>query len=157
MNYCKHGCGQEGKFQLKNGEWICSDNVSKCPEIRKKNSISVKEGRRLEKEKGIKRAFALKRVSCQYCSKNITVQNIKHHEFSCYLNPKNIRLCPICETPIKDKNSTTCSQKCGQVYFKDMFNEIRKTRDMSWANGHSYTFICFKYHEKNVLYVVKIL
>ncbi len=147
MKYCKYGCDQEAEYTLKSGS-CCSDSPNKCPENRKKNSIGVKKSRALEKEKGIKRIIYKIKIPCKYCKKDIIKGQITKHEYFCYLNPKNIRLCPICEVPIKDKKATTCSQKCAQIYFKDMFNEVRRNRDMSWSNGPLYTSICFKHHEK---------
>ena len=38
MPLCDYGCGQEAKHQFKNGKWCCSSNLSKCPNIKKKNS-----------------------------------------------------------------------------------------------------------------------
>lgn len=35
-------CGQEAKFQLKNGRWCCREKYQQCPEIRKKNSLKNK-------------------------------------------------------------------------------------------------------------------
>jgi hypothetical protein len=43
MSLCNYGCGQEAKFVLKNGKNCCSPNWSKCPELRRKNSIGLKE------------------------------------------------------------------------------------------------------------------
>lgn len=40
MKYCKYGCGQLGIKQLKNGNWICSDDHRKCPVNKKKYSQS---------------------------------------------------------------------------------------------------------------------
>lgn len=37
---CKYNCGQEGKYQLKNGDWACSKYSSQCPEQKRKNSES---------------------------------------------------------------------------------------------------------------------
>lgn len=39
---CKYGCGQEARFQLKNGAWCCSEHYNKCSEKRKKNSDGIK-------------------------------------------------------------------------------------------------------------------
>lgn len=47
---CQYGCGEEAKFQLKNGNWCCSEKHNKCLSIRKKNSEGLsrayKEGRK---------------------------------------------------------------------------------------------------------------
>jgi len=37
---CDYGCGQEAKFQFKNGKWCCSKSTAKCPTIRRKISIN---------------------------------------------------------------------------------------------------------------------
>lgn len=39
---CDYGCGQEGFYQLKCGKWCCSQIVTKCPEMRRKNSAGIK-------------------------------------------------------------------------------------------------------------------
>lgn len=43
---CDYGCGQEARYQRKNGKWCCSKNVCQCPAIRKKlveNHVDSKE------------------------------------------------------------------------------------------------------------------
>lgn len=43
---CDYGCGQEAKYQRKNGKWCCSKNIAQCPAIRKKlveNHVDSKE------------------------------------------------------------------------------------------------------------------
>ena len=42
MSNCKH-CGSEGKYQNKQGDWLCESNANKCPSIKKKNSEGVKK------------------------------------------------------------------------------------------------------------------
>jgi len=41
MKFCIH-CGQEATHQFKNNNWCCSKYISQCPEIRKRNSKSLK-------------------------------------------------------------------------------------------------------------------
>ena len=38
MILCEYGCTQKAKYQFKNGKWCCSENVSCCPNIKKKIS-----------------------------------------------------------------------------------------------------------------------
>lgn len=38
---CDYGCGNEAKYQLKNGKWCCSKHYSSCPEVRRKNSSTL--------------------------------------------------------------------------------------------------------------------
>jgi len=42
MNLCYLGCGNEGKHQLKNGKWCCSEKWQQCPARRKKISKANK-------------------------------------------------------------------------------------------------------------------
>ena len=46
LKLCDYGCGQEAKYQLKNGKWCCSDSHTSCPEVRNKNSKGVKIARK---------------------------------------------------------------------------------------------------------------
>ncbi len=39
---CDYGCGQEAKYQFKNGKWCCSKNQNSCPKIREKHKESAK-------------------------------------------------------------------------------------------------------------------
>jgi len=39
---CDYGCGQEAKYQFKNGKWCCSKYISQCPIVKKKISESTK-------------------------------------------------------------------------------------------------------------------
>ena len=48
MNMCDYGCGQESKYQFKNGKRCCSEYIAKCPKIIK----TIKE-----KNKGKKRSL----------------------------------------------------------------------------------------------------
>ena len=36
MKLCEYGCGQEAKYQFKNGKWCCSKSYNSCPFQRKK-------------------------------------------------------------------------------------------------------------------------
>lgn len=38
MKKCDYGCGQEGRFTLKNGKSCCSKKYSLCPGIRKRRA-----------------------------------------------------------------------------------------------------------------------
>ena len=69
---CKYGCGQEGRFQLKNGKWCCSEYHSQCPVTRKEISKTRKGRKTSEKVKGKmrnarKNSTASKNPSNQLC------------------------------------------------------------------------------------------
>ena len=89
-------------------------------------------------------AFAkrLYKVQCQYCKDEVVVSNRNRHEAACYLNPDNIKLCEVCETPIKDykKSKGTCSHSCSNKFFSHLRNKPE--------NYSRYTTICWKEHKK---------
>lgn len=37
MNFCKYGCGREGKYKIKIGGWCCSKSHNICPANKEKN------------------------------------------------------------------------------------------------------------------------
>ena len=81
-------------------------------------------------------------VKCQYCTNEVIVSNIKRHENACYLNPNNLRLCQVCDSPIKDyKHSKgTCSHSCSNKFFSHLRNKPE--------NYTRYTTLCWKAHKK---------
>ncbi len=46
MSLCDYGCGQEAKYQFKNGKWCCSKTHRSCPEICIKVSEALKGKKR---------------------------------------------------------------------------------------------------------------
>jgi len=42
---CDYGCGQEAKYQFKNGKWCCCESNNSCPEIKMKISESLKQNK----------------------------------------------------------------------------------------------------------------
>lgn len=81
-------------------------------------------------------------VECEFCKRTISCNSIKKHKVSCYLNPQNLKLCVVCESPIKDyKHSKgTCSHSCSNKFFKHLRNKPE--------NYKRYTTICWDYHKK---------
>lgn len=134
--FCSYGCGNEGIHTLKNGKVCCSNSWNKCPVNRKKNSEKTK----------ITNKFIVTGndflSQCPWCKKEGTLSSIGKHKKSCYLNPDNLKLCPICSDPIKDyKNSKTCSHSCSNTYFRSgPFNP-------NWKED-SYRTTCFHYWGK---------
>ena len=144
---CEYGCGKEAIHQLKNGKWICSDSPNKCPSLKKKNSSRQKITHKFIDPKN--NPANMKHI-CPYCNKEWALSGLTRHIKSCYLNPKNLKLCPICDIPIKDyKNNTTCSSKCARIYFEDKYLEYAK---MAWSDKEkTYREICFEYHKKECI------
>ena len=47
---------------------------------------------------------ANKKHKCEFCNRCINWSTLKRHKDACYLNPVNLKLCSICNEPIKDYN-----------------------------------------------------
>lgn len=87
------------------------------------------------------REAALQKRLCSYCSKSISMNSMRKHETSCYLNPENLKPCPVCETPIRNyKTSLTCGHSCSNRYTK------AGPLHGNWK-ASSYRSTCFIYHE----------
>ena len=134
---CNYGCGKEAKYELKNKKWCCSKSINSCLGMRKKNSNATKLSNTFKVN-----AHNIK-VKCKHCSKVFGKANIKIHETNCYLNKSNLKLCPICSTPIKNfRTSETCSYSCANKHFKTGEN------NGNW-NKDAYRSTCFAYHKKS--------
>jgi len=49
MKKCDYGCGQEAKYQFKNGKWCCSKYSSRCPALKNKyNNRKIQKKERIE-------------------------------------------------------------------------------------------------------------
>ena len=82
------------------------------------------------------------RIKCSYCVKDFTKGNLLKHESSCYLNPSNLKPCPVCDKPIKAfKTGATCSSGCANTLFRTGPNHG------NWSDKQ-YRSTCFHYHEK---------
>ena len=90
----------------------------------------------------VARTKASSKLPCTYCSKEYSLGNIKKHETSCYLNPVNLKECPICDSPIKNyKTSSTCGYSCSNK----LTPRAKKDEDVG------YRTLCFRYHKKECL------
>jgi len=86
-----------------------------------------------------------KKQKCRWCKEERVVANLSRHEESCYLNPKNLKLCPVCNKPIKNfKTGTTCSCGCANTYFRT------GTNHPNWKDC-AYRTTCFVYHKKKCI------
>lgn len=122
MNLCHYGCGNEGIYILSNGYYCCQKTYQKCPEVRRKSSHSL-IGRYINTD----RVYG--KSQCPHCSMIFSNVSIKHHIKSCYMNPLNLKICPVCGNPIKDyKHSRTCSKKCAHIYSKEKYLAVWKKR-----------------------------
>lgn len=137
---CQYGCGGVANHLLSSGKHCCSDNFRKCPEVRRKNSLGVSKSYKGTND----RISKLKRkVSCKHCGEEKAIVVISKHERTCYLNPENLTLCPVCDKPIKSyKTAQTCSNKCAGQLFKDKYTDIA----IEAHETASYRTVCFEFH-----------
>lgn len=90
----------------------------------------------------IARKKALEKIECIFCNKLISLSNKSKHESSCWKNPLNIKLCIVCNNPIKNyKENVTCGYSCSNKHFRSGPN------NGSW-DINSYRSTCFFYHKK---------
>ena len=84
---------------------------------------------------------------CKYCNEERAITVIKRHEKSCYLNPDNLKLCPVCEKPIRYyRENKTCGIGCSNTYFRSGKNNGNfKTGESSHREK------CFKAHGKKCI------
>jgi len=142
---CEYGCGKEAKYQFDNKKWCCSDSFNKCPASRKKNSETQKQCYNTT----VAVVAATKKFNCKHCNKLISISGLSTHEKSCYLNPDNLKLCPVCNKPIKAYNNI----KHVLVNVLDIYTEICML-NMERNNGcekNHYRTICFQHHEKECI------
>lgn len=75
-----------------------------------------------------------KTIKCQYCDKNLYIQNIKQHEKSCNLNLENkykIYKCEYCGKNyiINDINTVRfCSKTCSRTYSNSKIDHTKTTK-----------------------------
>ena len=133
---CEYGCETEARFQLKNKKWCCSKSINSCLGMKNKNSEATK----------LSNTFKVNaqdsKIECKFCNDTFGKPNIKIHEKNCYLNKVNLKLCPVCDSPIKNyRTSKTCSYSCANKQFKTGEN------NGNW-NKDAYRSTCFEYHKK---------
>lgn len=83
---------------------------------------------------------------CQFCQRDLTLANINKHELTCWMNPKVMRKCKVCDKPIKNykESKGTCSYSCSNIYFRS------GEQNGMWS-GNNYQLICFANHKKECI------
>jgi len=97
---CQYGCKQKAKYQLKNGKWCCSDNISKCSEISKKIGKTLSDSTQ---------------ISCPKCSRKFKKYGLVAHFKYCDGRTKNF--CLECGKEISfENNKKFCNCSCSAFY-----------------------------------------
>lgn len=88
-----------------------------------------------------RKKLASMKEQCNWCKKSLSLQGVHHHQNNCFLNPKNVKFCPVCETPIKNyRFASTCSRSCSNRRYP---RQPPTEKD--------YTKICFRYYPKQCI------
>ena len=132
---CVYGCGQEAKYQLKNGKWCCESSSNKCKALILKRKLS---GNGIH---GIKRLNEISKIKliCEYCGMQCGSLVYNKHVQTCKLNLINIALLEkrknkldhICEN-CRDKHNGLfgsgrfCSHICSSNYSTKYENNWNK-------------------------------
>ena len=96
----------------------------------------------LQNLQNARNTLRIHKAICQYCENKFAKGNVKKHELSCYLNPLKLKLCIVCNKPIKNyKFNTTCSYSCSNTYF-------RSGPDHGNWKEDAYRSTCFNFHKK---------
>jgi len=134
---CNYGCGQEAKFQLKNGKWCCSKSQNSCKQLKEINK-KLNKGR-LPWNTGLTKNnnLILKRISEKQTG--ITYEEKfgdKHIEIK---NKKRVSMIGK-PSPMKGKNHTEITKeyisKCSKEWWKEHPEEkirLRKFLKDGWA------------------------
>jgi len=132
---CDYGCGRKVVHTFKNVVKCCATTHNQCPVKKEK----------INKARALLPKISYPKIECVYCSKLYANTGIIKHTRLCYLNPQNIKLCPVCDNPIKDyKNATTCSCACSNTYFRTGKNH--PSYDSTKITSRHHRTICFTYH-----------
>lgn len=125
-NICDYGCNQEGKFQLKNGKWSCSQRIWDCHGLRKKLKHSS------SKSACTKSGWKQPTKECSICGKNVSAGNHAKHEKACRGDgKKQTRKCKVCSRKFLSYYAqVTCSMECRDVWLsiqtKEQYRNGRK-------------------------------
>lgn len=83
------------------------------------------------------------KIKCRHCEKLIFPHSVERHDKVCHLHPDNIKLCKVCNTPIKNwrESKGTCSHACANKLFRTGENHG------NWK-PERYQTTCFEHHER---------
>jgi DNA repair exonuclease SbcCD ATPase subunit len=86
--------------------------------------------------------LATKKMQCQYCTAEVSLNNLNRHENACKSNAANMKCCPVCNK-MHSKKGITCSYSCSNTHFKHLRNKPEKYKN--------YRTICFANHQKKCI------
>lgn len=165
---CEYGCGQEAKYQLKNGKWICSTHSSSCPAKRIINSDSKRKNNRKNKREkpelcdygcGQKAKYYFKYVNKWCCSssnnkcpKNREKNSLglkESYQKNNKITPKNFSI----ESKIKmgNKSAETRMKKLSQLSWDDSPLSEKLRRVLKEQDNKCYICKIDSWNEKQII------
>jgi len=143
---CDYGCGQEAKYQFKNGKWCCSEYHSSCPIVRNKRSMAGEKnpmfGKKHSKETldkiKLKVTEALSNPEVRSKISNANKGNIPWNKgkvgvysdeslakMRSHKKPPKYTHCIVCNKPTKYSNyCRSCGVKKGKTEWPKLYNNI---------------------------------
>ena len=109
--------------------------------VNMKETEYYKSGRHHEDLNKARKKCHLFKDECKHCHKSFSRGSLGKHEPTCYLNPVNLKLCGVCNKPVKNKERQTCSYACSNTLFRSGEKNGRWVQD-------AYRTTCFLYHKK---------
>jgi hypothetical protein len=161
---CVYDCGNEAKYQLKNGKWCCSKSSNSCPINRKKNSISnigkiiTIETRMKLRDYNLGKIYSEESRKKRSLKRKNTIEKIlsKYQFFSkleeMRYNPKNLIEKEI-QVHCKNHNCSNSKEKGGWFTptFRQLSERIRQTESI-YGNYGSYFYCSQKCKDECPIY-----
>lgn len=114
--------------------------------VNMKETEYYKSGKHHENLKKAREVCNTYKDICPHCHKEFSHMCFSRHEPKCYLNPINVKLCVICNKPVKNKKRQTCSHSCSNTFFRSGLKSKTRTTGRS-----SYIELCFRHHERKCI------
>jgi len=148
---CDYGCEQEAKYQFKNGKWCCSESISGCPEIKKKNSKAKKgkPGKPCSKEIKEKKSILMKKL---WNDPNSIFNSISYRKKMSKSGKKKV-FTKIWKENISKANKFTLKKYKEKYPFLFIIEELRETKNGE-IQGHCKNHECKNSKEKGGWFVL---
>lgn len=149
-NICEYGCGQEARYQFKNGKWCCKKNFYKCPAQNRKILENFNRGRKLRNEllelKKVELMVNIDVEKCRYCGQEakffLRYDNKKNAIFCCR---ESSRKCPEFGQYLSQNHKMKTGTQEEILIYRNKLKEsqnrkyVRKAKQKKMTNLHNST------------------
>ena len=151
---CEYGCGNEAKFQMKNGKWCCENFYTKCPENKRKNSNRLKQVHKEGKVPGWKKLWKNKKIKSWNKGSNIFTDGrvSKRNIDEIFIENSNVKRDYIKKWIIQQN---LIEYKCSECELVDSWNDKKLVLELEHKNGikndnrlENLTFLCPNCHSQ---------